>query len=149
MKRIPSIPPTSTNANPIMKKCGVSGESWEEPESPDATANHRHPKDFRTRQLLRTAIGDNTFLKNLDSEQIRHIVDFMFPQTYGSGEFIIREGEPGHHLFVSAQGQLEVLQENISLGLLGPGKAFGELALLYNCKRTASIKGKTLLSKLS
>jgi cGMP-dependent protein kinase len=29
------------------------------------------------------------------------------------------------------------------LGRLGVGKAFGELAILYNCKRTASVKAVT------
>jgi hypothetical protein len=28
------------------------------------------------------------------------------------------------------------------LGKMGPGKAFGELAILYNCTRTASIRGE-------
>ena len=54
----------------------------------------------------------------------------------------------GSHLYVSAEGLLEVLQDDSQLGTLGPGKAFGELALLYNCKRTASVRG-SLLCKLS
>ncbi len=29
---------------------------------------------------------------------------------------------------------------------MGPGRVFGELAILYNCTRTASIKGKTKLN---
>ena len=48
----------------------------------------------------------------------------------------------GSHLFVSAEGELEVLQGTKVLGRMGPGKAFGELAILYNCTRTASIKGQ-------
>ena len=47
----------------------------------------------------------------------------------------------GSHLYVSAEGQLEVVQDSRYLGTLGPGKAFGELALLYNCKRTATVRG--------
>ena len=33
-----------------------------------------------------------------------------------------------------------MIKEGKVLGRLGVGKAFGELAILYNCKRTASIK---------
>ena len=47
----------------------------------------------------------------------------------------------GSHLYVSAEGELEVVQGGRILGRMGPGKAFGELAILYNCTRTASIKG--------
>jgi len=43
---------------------------------------------------------------------------------------------------VSAEGQLQVSQGKRNLGIIKPGVAFGELALLYNCKRTASVKGE-------
>ena len=49
-------------------------------------------------------------------------------------------GELGSHLYVSAEGEYEVIKDGKVLGRLGVGKAFGELAILYNCKRTASIK---------
>jgi hypothetical protein len=89
-----------------VKKCGVSGESWcmgesssggesgEEPLREDRLPQ-RHHKDFRTRQLIRSALADNDFLGNLDRGQVQDIVDFMFPQTFAQGEFVIREGEPG------------------------------------------------------
>ena len=37
---------------------------------------------------------------------------------------------------------MEVIKEGQVLGQMGPGKAFGELAILYNCTRTASVKGQ-------
>jgi hypothetical protein len=43
---------------------------------------------------------------------------------------------------VSADGEYEVIKGGKTLGRFESGKAFGELAILYNCKRTASIKGK-------
>ena len=39
------------------------------------------------------------------------------------------------------EGQLEVLKENKVLGTMTAGRTFGELALLYNCNRTASVRG--------
>ena len=41
-----------------------------------------------------------------------------------------------------AEGRVEVSRENKYLSTLAPGKVFGELAILYNCKRTATIKGE-------
>ena len=49
-------------------------------------------------------------------------------------------GESGSYLYVAAEGDYEVIKDGKVLGSLGVGKAFGELAILYNCKRTASIK---------
>jgi CRP-like cAMP-binding protein len=45
---------------------------------------------------------------------------------------------------VSADGEYEVIKGGKVLGRFESGKAFGELAILYNCKRTASIKGTTI-----
>ena len=56
---------------------------------------------------------------------------------------LIPVGELGSHLYVSAEGEYEVIKDGKVLGRLGVGKAFGELAILYNCKRTASIKAVT------
>lgn len=44
----------------------------------------------------------------------------------------------------TAEGLLEVIQNGKLLGEMHAGTAFGELAILYNCKRTASVKGESL-----
>lgn len=41
-----------------------------------------------------------------------------------------------------SEGRVEVSRENKYLSTMTSGKVFGELAILYNCKRTATIKGK-------
>lgn len=43
--------------------------------------------------------------------------------------------------FVFTEGRVEVSRENKYLSTMTSGKVFGELAILYNCKRTATIKG--------
>lgn len=83
---------------------------------------------------------DNDFLKNIDASQVRELVDSMYSKCIGAGEFVIREGEVGAHLYVSASGEFAVMQNGKVLDKMGPGKAFGELAILYNCTRTASIR---------
>uniref|UniRef100_A0A8C5MRS5 Cyclic nucleotide-binding domain-containing protein n=1 Tax=Leptobrachium leishanense TaxID=445787 RepID=A0A8C5MRS5_9ANUR len=37
-------------------------------------------------------------------------------------------------------GKVEVTKESVKLCTMGPGKVFGELAILYNCTRTATVK---------
>lgn len=85
----------------------------------------------------------NDFLKNLmDEERLEAVVEAMSPQEFPAGSLIIREGESGSHLFVSAHGQFEVLKGGQVVKTFGPGEAFGELALLYKAKRFASIRCK-------
>ncbi|XP_047118476.1 cGMP-dependent protein kinase, isozyme 1 isoform X2 [Schistocerca piceifrons] len=134
-----ALPPAASAAS-SSKKQGVSGESTDVGQTADDIQIQRYDKDFRSKQLIKDAIMDNDFLKNLDSSQVREIVDSMYPLEYGKGSFVIREGEAGSHLYVSAEGEFEVIKEDKVLGRMGPGKAFGELAILYNCTRTASIK---------
>jgi len=92
------------------------------------------------KQQIKDAIMDNDFLKNIDASQVRELVDSMYSKSIAAGEFVIREGEVGAHLYVSAAGEFAVMQQGKVLDKMGPGKAFGELAILYNCTRTASIR---------
>lgn len=98
----------------------------------------------RSKQQIKDAVSDNDFLKHLDCVQIRELVESMYGRDVELGEFIVRENEPGNHLFVSAEGEFEIIVNDKVLGTLPAGKAFGELAILYNCRRTASIRGKML-----
>ncbi|XP_050394778.1 cGMP-dependent protein kinase, isozyme 1 [Patella vulgata] len=123
------------------KKQGVSGESSSNSQS-NVELKH-HDKDFRSKQLIKDAILDNDFLKNLDSTQVREIVDCMYDKKIQEGHFIIKEGESGNHLYVSADGEVEVQKDGQILGRMASGRAFGELAILYNCTRTASVKALT------
>ena len=53
---------------------------------------------------------------------------------------------PNPHPFFCAplpDGKVEVSREGKFLSILPSGKVFGELAILYNCKRTANIKVRT------
>ncbi|XP_039298364.1 cGMP-dependent protein kinase, isozyme 2 forms cD4/T1/T3A/T3B isoform X4 [Nilaparvata lugens] len=99
-----------------------------------------YPKNDRSRDLIKAAILDNDFMKNLELTQIREIVDCMYPVEYAAGSLIIKEGDVGSIVYVMEEGRVEVSREHKYLSTLAPGKVFGELAILYNCKRTATIK---------
>ena len=45
-------------------------------------------KDFRTKQLIRDALMDNDFLKNLSSGQIREVIDFMQLKKIAAGTYV-------------------------------------------------------------
>uniref|UniRef100_A0A3Q4HFM4 cGMP-dependent protein kinase n=1 Tax=Neolamprologus brichardi TaxID=32507 RepID=A0A3Q4HFM4_NEOBR len=101
----------------------------------------RVPKDASVKKLLTDALNKNQYLKRLELQQIKDMVECMYEHTYQQGEYVIKQGEPGNHLFVLADGKLDVFQHNKLITSITVWTAFGELAILYNCTRTASVRG--------
>ena len=66
---------------------------------------------------------------------------------YAKGSLIIKEGDIGSIVYVMEEGKVEVSREGKFLSVMCAGKLFGELAILYNCQRTATIKGKSWIVK--
>ncbi|XP_078422068.1 protein kinase cGMP-dependent 1b isoform X1 [Cetorhinus maximus] len=102
-----------------------------------------YPKSAQSKELIKEAILDNDFMKNLELSQIQEIVDCMYPVEYGKDSCIIKEGDVGSLVYVMEEGKVEVTKEGVKLCAMGPGKVFGELAILYNCTRTATVKTLT------
>lgn len=59
---------------------------------------------------------------------------------YEPGEIIFNEGDTGDFLYIITQGEVEVYNKKGHLANLGPGQYFGEMALLREAKRNATIK---------
>ena len=73
--------------------------------------------------------------------------DAVVPMRYAAGEVIVREGEIASRFYVITSGEVEIVQQvdgaERQLRRLGPGRHFGEVALLQNSKRTASVRAVT------
>ncbi|XP_033852364.3 cGMP-dependent protein kinase 1-like isoform X1 [Acipenser ruthenus] len=102
-----------------------------------------YSKSEQSRLLIKGAILENDFMKNLELSQILEIVDCMYPVEYSKGSCIIKEGDVSSLVYVMEEGKVEVTKDGLKLCTMGPGKVFGELAILYNCTRTATVKALT------
>ncbi len=94
-----------------------------------------------------TSVGREVFLELLAGVERR---------VFYPGEAIVREGEPGHSMFIIAEGQVSVVRQDaagqpVTLAELGESEFFGELALLCGGPRLSSVvaKAKTVLLELS
>ncbi|XP_061719345.1 cGMP-dependent protein kinase, isozyme 2 forms cD4/T1/T3A/T3B isoform X3 [Cydia pomonella] len=128
---------------PRLKRTAISAEPLSSLTQDNEMKLVKIPKSSKSRELIKSAILDNDFMKNLEMTQIREIVDCMYPVEYAAGSLIIKEGDVGSIVYVMEEGRVEVSRENKYLSTMAPGKVFGELAILYNCKRTATIKAAT------
>ncbi|PAV87173.1 hypothetical protein WR25_02385 isoform F [Diploscapter pachys] len=124
------------------KKLAVSAEPTNFEQTKQATLQH-HSKSAGAKQLIRDAVQKNDFLKQLAKEQIIELVECMYEMRARAGQWVIQEGEPGDRLFVVAEGELQVSREGQVLGKMRSGIVMGELAILYNCTRTASVQALT------
>ncbi|XP_020316247.2 cGMP-dependent protein kinase 1 isoform X5 [Oncorhynchus kisutch] len=59
-----------------------------------------YPKSPQSKDLIKEAILDNDFMKNLELSQIQEIVDSMYPVEYGKDSCIIKEGDVGSLVYV-------------------------------------------------
>ncbi|XP_036620285.1 cGMP-dependent protein kinase 2 isoform X1 [Trichosurus vulpecula] len=121
-------------------KEGVSAEPTTRTFAEFSFEKARVRKDSSDKKLITDALNKNQFLKRLDPQQIKDMVECMYGRNYPQGSYIIKQGEPGNHIFVLAEGRVEVFQGNKLLSSIPMWTTFGELAILYNCTRTASVK---------
>ena len=67
---------------------------------------------------------------------------------YDAGDAIVRLGEPGDAFYVIADGEVEVVRRDGGMIRLGCGDAFGEIALLHDVPRTATVSATESVTAL-
>lgn len=64
-------------------------------------------------------------------------------QTFSAGDVIFNEGDPGDILYVVQEGVLEVLYRGKVIETVGPGGLVGEMSLVDESPRSATVTAKT------
>ncbi len=96
----------------------------------------------RARLLARTV-----FFRDLRVPELQALASHLSESRVEAGTAIVREGEVGDRFYIIAEGEAEVTQgpEERRLNELAPGDAFGEIALLEDVPRTASVRARTAM----
>jgi CRP-like cAMP-binding protein len=85
----------------------------------------------------------------LDKRAREQVLRNAREQQYAAGEVVVREGAPATHLYLIVSGTAVVEQAaQGTVGRMGPGEFFGELALIEEHGRTATVKAETELTTI-
>jgi CRP-like cAMP-binding protein len=76
---------------------------------------------------------------SLEDAQRQELARWFHVQTASAGVRLVGEGAPGYTFFVIVDGTAVVTADGDSLGTLGPGDFFGEIAILGDGRRTATV----------
>jgi CRP/FNR family cyclic AMP-dependent transcriptional regulator len=75
-------------------------------------------------------------LSRHDLDEVAHCADEVDARE---GEVLARQGDIGHEFFVIESGRAEVTKDGERIAEMGPGDFFGEIALISEERRTATV----------
>uniref|UniRef100_A0A7S1G674 Cyclic nucleotide-binding domain-containing protein n=1 Tax=Bicosoecida sp. CB-2014 TaxID=1486930 RepID=A0A7S1G674_9STRA len=119
----------------------VLREKWEKEKK-------THPKSDAEKERILSILKRNVFFTHLDPAGVETLIDMFFPVEKDDGDIIIKQGETGDLFYVVDSGTPEVYVrkpgdvEPVKVLTYGEGDSFGELALMYNAPRAATVKAK-------
>ncbi|NWW63917.1 KAP0 kinase, partial [Ifrita kowaldi] len=100
---------------------------------------------LRKRNMYEKFLSKVSILESLDKWERLTVADALEPVQFEDGQKIVVQGEPGDEFFIILEGTAAVLQrrseneEFVEVGRLGPSDYFGEIALLMNRPRAATV----------
>ncbi|KAK6187744.1 hypothetical protein SNE40_005701 [Patella caerulea] len=106
---------------------------------------------IRKRKMYEEFLTKVSILENLDKWERLTVSDALEPVQFEEGQVIVQQGEPGEDFFIILEGSAAVLQrrseneEPVEVGRLGTSDYFGEIALLLDRPRAATVVARSQL----
>jgi CRP-like cAMP-binding protein len=74
---------------------------------------------------------------------LERLAEAVVPVRHRAGETIVRQGETGRDYYLIESGEVEVQLDGRAITTSGPGEGFGEIALVQDVPRTATVVART------
>ncbi len=102
------------------------------------------PKNLRAEvslHLKRDLLAEGDLFRGADPDFVKEIALHLRPLVLTPGDVVFEEGDEGRDMYFIARGQLEVVsRDGRRLALMEPGDFFGEIALLRQAPRSATVR---------
>ncbi len=95
------------------------------------------------------ALTDVPLFAGLSRRHLRHIASLAEEESFREGATLAEEGKPGDTFHVMLEGEAKVLRGGRRINRLLPGDFFGEIALIDEGPRTASVVAETPIVTLT
>lgn len=79
----------------------------------------------------------------LPGGSLEHLATRLVPLRVDPGTVIVREGDPGDRFYIVAEGEIDVSQDDKPVSGLEAGGYFGEISLMRDVPRTATVTART------
>lgn len=139
--------PKCQRLNRYGRRQSVSAERYDPEEDVSDDERTVHGKTDEQRERLTEAVSGILLFRALESEQMQDVLDAMFETVVNSGDYVIRQGDDGDNFYVIDSGKYDVYVnvngEQKKVHTFEDKGSFGELALLYNMPRSASVVAVT------
>ena len=97
-------------------------------------------KTEKDKQWIKTTLEEKFFLFNdLDTQMQNALIMCFEKRALPSGDTVINQGDSGDYMYIIESGTFSVEVDSKHVATLGKGALFGELALLYDAARAATV----------
>jgi cAMP-dependent protein kinase regulator len=121
------------------RRTAVSAESY----APDDLTKRKkksYPKSKEARAQIDEKLKTNFLFAHLDEEGRKDLCDAIFESKFQGGEIIIKQGDKGDNFYIVEKGKCEIFVDGTLVMTCVDGDSFGELALMYNSPRAATVQ---------